>query len=141
MDNTTRKLLKILHLTPDQVYHVFCLGLCLVCSDGKVTDREAEMLTRIGFGLGLSPQDIQSLLENAKSAVKETSVADVVAYSVASLKKSLDAERLEGVRQILEFIATSDRHLSAAERNLLQVISETWTSPGEKDSLLPENKN
>lgn len=134
MDNTTRKLLKILHLTPDQVYHVFCLALCLVCSDGKVSDREAEMLTRIGFGLGLSPQDIQSLLENAKSAVAETSVADVVAYSVASLKKSLDAERLEGVRQILEFIATSDRHMSTEERNLLQVITDAWTAPSDRET-------
>ena len=126
MDNTTRRLLKILNLTADQVYHVFCLALCIVCSDGSVTEREGEMLTRIGFGLGLSPGDIQDLVENAKRAVRDTSVADVVAYSVASLQQSLDAERLEGILQILEFVARSDRKLTRPEEDLLAAIRDAW---------------
>lgn len=138
VDNTTRKLLKILHLTPDQVYHVFCLTLCLICSDGVVSEREGEVLTRIGFGLGLSPEDIKTLIENAKSAVQETSLADVVAFSVASLQRSLDREQLEGVRQILEFVATSDRQMSEQERELLRAIEDAWTSPSDPRS---ENAN
>ena len=129
MDNTTRKLLKILQLTPDQVYHVFCLTLCLICSDGRVTDREGEVLTRIGFGLGLSPQDIKELIANAQHAVMETSVADVVAFSVASLKQSLALDRLEGVLQILEFVATSDRKMPEQEKALLEVIRDSWLPP------------
>lgn len=130
MDYTTRKLLKILKLTPDQVYHVFCLALCLTCADGKVTAREGELLTRLGFGLGLSPEDIQALLENAARAVQETSAADVIAFSVASLGRSLDADRLAGIRQILEYVASADRRLSGEERQLLAVIDEAWHLTG-----------
>ncbi len=133
MDNTTRKLLKLLKLTPDQVYHVFCLGLCLICSDKKVSEREAEMLTRVGFGLGLQPQDIKTLIDNAEEAMRETSVADVVAYSVASLKKSLDAERLEGVYEILRFLAASDKAFPVEEQELLKTIREAWFGPGSAD--------
>jgi uncharacterized tellurite resistance protein B-like protein len=133
VDNTTRKLLKILRLTPDQVYHVFCLALCLICSDGVVSEREGETLTRIGFGLGLTPEDIKSLLSNAKNALRETSLADVVAYSVASLGKTLDPEQLDGVRQILEFVATADREVNDHERDLLRAIEDAWSSRGQDE--------
>lgn|GEM_PF-2616210 len=142
MDNTTRRLLKILQLTPDQVYHVFCLALCLTCSDGKVSDKEAEVLTRIGFGLGLSPQDIQALVKNAQAAIVETSIDDVIALSVASLKASLDPEKLASVRQILEFVATADRQVGEEERKILEIIEQAWaegsvSSPQEGQSSPP----
>jgi len=142
VDNTTRRLLKILQLTPDQVYHVFCLALCLTCSDGNVSDKEAEVLTRIGFGLGLSPQDIQALVKNAQAAIVETSIDDVIALSVASLKASLDPEKLASVRQILEFVATADRQVGEEERKILEIIEQAWaegsvSSPQEGQSLPP----
>jgi len=142
VDNTTRRLLKILQLTPDQVYHVFCLALCLTCSDGKVSDKEAEVLTRIGFGLGLSPQDIQALGKNAQAAIVETSIDDVIALSVASLNASLDPEKLASVRQILEFVATADRQVGEEERKILEIIEQAWaegsvSSPQEGQSSPP----
>jgi uncharacterized tellurite resistance protein B-like protein len=142
VDNTTRRLLKILQLTPDQVYHVFCLALCLTCSDGNVSDKEAEVLTRIGFGLGLSPQDIQALVKNAQAAIVETSIDDVIALSVASLKASLDPEKLASVRQILEFVATADRQVGEEERKILEIIEQAWaegsvSSPQEGQSSPP----
>src|SRR5688572_19692220 len=72
LTNETRKLMKLLNLSPDQIYHVFCLALCMATADGKVSDQEGEMLTRIGFGLGLTPEDITALGLNAKQAMAET---------------------------------------------------------------------
>ena len=127
MDNTTRKLVKLLHIDKDQVYHVFCLALCMTCADGAVTDREAEMLTRIGFGMGLSPEDIHVLTQNARDAITETSISDVIAFSVASLKAALSKDQLEHVRQVLKFVATSDREIGESEEELLRLIEEVWS--------------
>ncbi len=126
MNNETRKLMKLLHLGPDEIYHVFCLALCMAYLDGRVSDEEGEILTRIGFGLGLTPEDISALGENAKSAIAETSPVDVIAYSVASLKAKLDVEQLQGVRQILQFVAVSDEHMDSTEQDLLHLLDEIW---------------
>lgn len=126
LTNETRKLMKLLHLNADQVYHVFCLALCMAMADGKVTDQEGEMLTRIGFGLGLSPEDIAALGENAKQAIAETSRADVIGFSVASLQSSLDSEQLGGIKQVLRFVATSDNNIADNEQALLSILDEMW---------------
>lgn len=126
--NETRKLMKLLHLSPDEIYHIFCLALCMATADGVVSDEEGEVLTRIGFGLGLSPEDISALGANAKSAIQETSRADVIAFSAASLKARLEREQLEGVRQILKFVATSDDQVPDQEQDLLKVLDEVWFS-------------
>lgn len=126
MDNETRKLMKLLHLGPDEIYHVFCLALCVSMLDGQITDEEGEMLTRIGFGLGLSPEDIEALARNAKEAIRDTSPADVIAFSIASLKTKLDHDQLQGIKQILKFVAVSDRSLATSERQLLDVVDEIW---------------
>lgn len=128
LTNETRKLMKLLHLNPDQVYHVFCLALCMALTDGRVTDEEGEMLTRIGFGLGLTPEDISALGENAKQAIAETSRPDVIAFSVASLKASLDSEQLDGIKQILRYVAASDHNVADDEQALLTVLDEMWAS-------------
>ena len=94
--------------------------------DGRVSDEEGEILTRIGFGLGLTPEDISALGENAKSAVAETSPADVIAYSIASLKAKLDPEQLQGIRQILQFVAVSDEEIDSSEQDFLQLLDEIW---------------
>jgi len=126
MDNTTRKLVKLLQFTPDQIYHLFCLALCLTWADGTVSQQEGETLTRLGFGLGLSPEDIQALTKNAESAIRETSVADVIAFSLASLKKSLSPEQMAGAKEILRFVAKSDRKVPPNEKALLDLIEEIW---------------
>jgi len=126
MNNETRKLMKLLHLGADEIYHVFCLALCMAYLDGRVSDEEGEILTRIGFGLGLTPEDISALGENAKAAVAETSPVDVVSYSIASLKAKLDAEQLQGVRQILQFVAASDDPVDASETDFLDLLDEIW---------------
>ena len=126
MDNETRKLMKLLHLGPDEIYHVFCLALCVSMLDGQITDEEGEMLTRIGFGLGLSPEDIEALARNAKEAIRDTSPEDVIAFSIASLKTKLDHDQLQGIKQILKFVAASDRSLARSERQLLDVVDEIW---------------
>lgn len=126
MDNETRKLMKLLHLGPDEIYHVFCLALCMAYVDGRVSDEEGEVLTRIGFGLGLTPEDISALGENAKAAVAETSPGDVLAFSIASLKAKLDPEQLQGIRQILQFVAVSDSNMSSSEQDLLTLLDEIW---------------
>lgn len=126
MDNETRKLMKLLHLGPDEVYHVFCLALCVSMLDGMITDEEGVILTRIGFGLGLSPEDIEVLGENAKEAIRDTSPADVIAFSLATLKTKLDPEQLQGIKQILKFVAYSDHHLADPEEQMLHVVDEIW---------------
>jgi uncharacterized tellurite resistance protein B-like protein len=128
MNNETRKLMKLLHLGADEIYHVFCLALCMAYLDGRVSDEEGEMLTRIGFGLGLTPEDISALGENAKAAVLETSPGDVIAFSIASLKAKLDKEQLQGVRQILRFVAVSDDNIDSSEQDLLSLLDEIWDS-------------
>lgn len=126
MNNETRKLMKLLHLDPDEIYHVFCLALCMAHIDGRVSDEEGEILTRIGFGLGLTPEDISALGENAKAAIAETSPADVIAFSIATLKSRLDPEQLQGIRQILQFVATSDKSMDSAEEDLLLLLDDIW---------------
>lgn len=128
LNNETRKLMKLLHLGPDEIYHVFCLALCMAYLDGRVSDEEGEILTRIGFGLGLTPEDISALGENAKAAVAETSPADVVSYSIASLKTKLDPEQLQGVRQILQFVAVSDDAMDSSEKDFLGLLDEIWAA-------------
>jgi uncharacterized tellurite resistance protein B-like protein len=118
--------MKLLHLEADQIYHVFCLALCMALTDGRVTDAEGEILTRIGFGLGLSPEDISALGQNAKQAIAETSRADVIAYSAASLKHSLEPEQLQGIKQILQFVAASDNNVADDEQALLSVLNDVW---------------
>jgi len=124
--NTTRKLTKLLGLKPDDIYHVFCLALCMGAADGKITDKEGEVLTRLGFGMGLSAEDISALSKNARDAVEETSTADVIAFSVASLKGQLDHDQLSGVKQILQFVAASDHVIADSESQLLQLVKEVW---------------
>lgn len=131
LNNETRKLMKLLDLDMDEIYHVFCLALCMAYMDGQVNSEEGEMLTRIGFGLGLSPEDISALGENAKSAVEETSPSDVIAFSVASLKARLDVEQLEGVIQILRFVAVSDDVEDSSEKEFLQLLTEMWITEDE----------
>lgn len=126
MNNETRKLMKLLHLGPDEIYHVFCLALCMAYLDGRMSDEEGEMLTRIGFGLGLTPEDISALGENAKNAIAETSPVDVVSFSIATLKTKLDPEQLQGVRQILQFVAVSDDAMDDSEQDLLTLLDEIW---------------
>ncbi len=116
----------MLHLTPDEIYHVFCLALCMVMPDGKVSDEEGEVLTRIGFGLGLSPEDITALGANAKAAMAETSREDVIAFSVASLKTRLDTDQLGGIKQILRFVAMSDHNIDVSEQSLMSLLDEMW---------------
>jgi len=126
MNNETRKLMKLLQLGADEIYHVFCLALCMAYLDGRVSDQEGEILTRIGFGLGLTPEDISALEENAKAAVAETSPADVIAFSITSLKARLTPEQLQGVRQILQFVALSDEAMDSSEQDLLALLDEIW---------------
>src|SRR5690606_35228984 len=126
MNNETRKLMKLLHLDIDEIYHIFCLALCMAYLDGRVSDEEGEILTRIGFGLGLTPEDISALGENAKAAVAETSPADVIAFSIANLKTRLEPEQLQGVRQIIQFVALSDEAMDDTEEDLLLVLDEIW---------------
>lgn len=126
MNNETRKLMKLLHLDTDEIYHVFCLALCMAYLDGRVSDEEGEILTRIGFGLGLTPEDISALGDNAKAAVAETSPADVIAFSIANLKTRLEPEQLQGVRQIIQFVALSDEAMDDSEEDLLLVLDEIW---------------
>lgn len=132
MNNETRKLMKLLHLGADEIYHVFCLAICMAYLDGRVSDEEGEILTRIGFGLGLTPEDISALGDNAKAAVAETSPADVIAYSIASLKAKLEAEQLQGVRQILQFVALSDQDIDSSEQDLLSLLDEIWEDSASK---------
>jgi hypothetical protein len=94
--------------------------------DGRVSDEEGEILTRIGFGLGLSPEDISALGENAKGAILETSPADVIAFSIATLKARLDPEQLEGIKQILRFVAASDESMDSSEMELMDILEEMW---------------
>jgi uncharacterized tellurite resistance protein B-like protein len=127
LENTTRKLMKLLQLKPDEIYHIFCLALCVTYADGEVTEGEGEGLTRLGFGMGLSPEDISALVENARQAVKETSTADVIAFSLANLKSSLTTEQLGGVKQILRFVAGSDKKISSSEKVILDLVNEIWS--------------
>jgi uncharacterized tellurite resistance protein B-like protein len=126
LENETRKLMKILHLTPDDIYHVFCLALCLTCVDGQMSDKEGETLTRLGFGLGLGPQDITALADNAQEAIRDTSVPDVIAFSLANLKAKLNPDQLRGVKQILRYVAGADRKIHPEEKVLLDLINEIW---------------
>lgn len=126
MDNETRKLMKLLRLSPDQIYHVFCLAICMVYVDGKITPEEGESLTRIGFGLGLGPDDISVMQDNALGAIRDTSPTDVIAYSLASLKSSLDPDQMDGVKQVLRYVAGTDRTFDTAETALLELVNEIW---------------
>ncbi len=126
MKDDTRQLMKLLNLTPDEIYHVFCLTLCMADADGVITDQEGEMLTRIGFALGLMPQDISALANNAKDAIEETSRTDVVSHSLTALKERLNKEQLSGVKQIIAFIAGADKHIDNSEQSMLQMMNEVW---------------
>lgn len=126
MDQTTRKLMKLLDLTRDEVYHIFCLALCVTALDGRISEEEGMVLTRIGFGLGLSPEDITALGKNAREAIAETSISDVIAFSIASLKMRLDGEQLNGVKQILKLVMISDKRVDQSEKELLALIDEIW---------------
>lgn len=126
VNNETRKLMKLLHLEADEIYHVFCLALCIGMLDGHISDEEGEVLTRIGFGLGLTPEDIEALGQNAKDAIQETSPADVIAFSLATLKTKLSHDQLQGVKQILKFVAVSDHRLARSEQQMLDVVDEIW---------------
>jgi len=127
MKDDTRQLMKLLNLTPDEIYHVFCLTLCMATADGVITDQEGEMLTRIGFALGLMPQDISALAGNAKDAIEETSRTDVVNHSLTALKERLNKEQLSGVKQIISFIAGADKHIDNSEKTMLQMMNEVWS--------------
>ncbi|MCX7019623.1 MAG: TerB family tellurite resistance protein [bacterium] len=126
MEEVTRKLKKMLDLSPDEIYHVFCLALCVSCIDGKMTEKEGELLTRLGFGLGLTPQDIEALTDNARQAIKETSISDVIAFSLARLKTQLTHEQLGAVKQILRHVAAVDREILESEKALLELVQEIW---------------
>jgi hypothetical protein len=126
MDQTTRKLMKLLTLDRDEVYHIFCLALCASAIDGNISVEEGEILTRIGFGLGLSPEDITVLGQNARDAIRETSLSDVIAFSIAKLKTRLTPEQLAGVKQILKIVITSDQHVDESQRQLMNVVDEIW---------------
>jgi hypothetical protein len=124
--NETRKLLKLLRLEQDEVYHVFCLALCLAQIDGRITDVEGEVLTRIGLGFGLGPNDIQIMGQNAMEAIRDTSPADVLAFSIATLKARMDQERLDHVRQLLRYVAESDAKKDGTEQEFLSVLDDLW---------------
>jgi uncharacterized tellurite resistance protein B-like protein len=124
--NETRKLMKLLDLKPDEIYHIFCLALCVSYLDGKLTLNEEKMLHRIGEGLGLTTDDIKALGENARSAIAETSTSDVIAFSLAALKAKLTHEQLSGVKIILKFVALADHKIESREQELLDIVDEIW---------------
>jgi uncharacterized tellurite resistance protein B-like protein len=119
--------MKLLNLRADEIYHIFCLALAVADIDGSMTDMEGETLTRIGFGLGLSPGDISALSRNAKEAMEKTSRADFIAFSLTSLKQRLTMEQLSGVKQIIRFVAGADRKIVPEEKALLNLVNELWT--------------
>jgi uncharacterized tellurite resistance protein B-like protein len=124
--NETRRLMKLLHLNPDDVYHVFCLALCVSYVDGTVTLREEQMLDQIGEGLGLTQDDVKALGENARAAIRETSPADVIAFSLATLKAHLNKDQLSGIKIILKYVALADHKIDSEEKQLLDVVEEVW---------------
>lgn len=124
--NETRRLMKLLHLDADEVYHVFCLALCVSYVDGTVTLREEQMLDQIGEGLGLTTDDVKALGENARAAIRETSPADVIAFSLAALKARLNRDQLSGIKIILKYVALADHKIDSEEKQLLDVVEEVW---------------
>jgi|688.fasta_scaffold2312431_1 hypothetical protein len=128
--NETRKLMKLLKLDQDEVYHVFCLALCIAQLDGRITDAEGEILTRIGFGFGLDPQDIRVMGQNALDAIRDTSPEDVIAFSIATLQARMPADKLAQVKQLLRYVALSDesggQQPSQREQDLLNLLDEIW---------------
>jgi hypothetical protein len=131
VNNETRKLMKLLKLDQDEVYHVFCLALCIAQLDGRISDQEGEVLTRIGFGFGLDPEDIRIMGQNAMEAIRDTSPADVIAFSIATLKARMPEEKLSQVKQLLRYVATSDQAAGEAnassEEELLALLDEVWS--------------
>ena len=125
--NETRRLMKLLDLSPDEIYHIFCLALAVADIDGKMTDAEGEILTRIGFGLGLMPADISALSRNARESMEKTSRADFIAFSLTSLKQRLTNEQLSGVKQIIRVVACADKKIVPVERDLLDLVNELWS--------------
>jgi hypothetical protein len=130
VNNETRKLMKLLQLDQDEVYHVFCLALCIAQLDGRISDQEGEVLTRIGFGFGLDPEDIRIMGQNAMEAIRDTSPADVIAFSIATLKARMPEEKLGQVKQLLRYVAASDQVAgegnAASEDELLALLDEVW---------------
>lgn len=124
--NETRKLQKLLHLNQEQIYHVFCLAMAMEILDGGIEAAQAEVLTRIGFGLGLQPKDIEEISKSAQEGIKETSVSDVLAFSIVRLKQLLAKEQLEGIVLILEYTANSDRNISASESEVIRIARDVW---------------
>ncbi|MDD4278322.1 hypothetical protein GX645_05795 [Candidatus Sumerlaeota bacterium] len=130
--NETRKLQKLLKLNQEQVYHVFCLALAMGVLDGDMEPNEAEMLTRIGMALGLKPQDIEVISKNAHESIKETSISDLLAYSITRLKQLLTSEQLEGVVMILDYMAHHDTGLHIEESEVVNIAKSIWFGDDKK---------
>ncbi|MBX7244093.1 MAG: TerB family tellurite resistance protein [Candidatus Sumerlaeaceae bacterium] len=126
MNNETRKLMKLLHLSKDETYHVFCLALCMGLVDQDMPAEEGETLTRIGFGLGLSPEEISELIDEARTAIKSMGLADVASQSLARLKERLDEDQMRGIKQILRYVAGSDKKMAPQEKALMDLVNEVW---------------
>ncbi len=131
LTNETRKLMKLLQLDQDEVYHVFCLALCIAQIDGRISDGEGEVLTRIGFGFGLDPEDISIMGNNAMEAIRDTSPSDVIAFSIATLRARMPTDKLTQIKQLLRYVAASgsgDKIDDAdhSEQELLDLIDELW---------------
>lgn len=126
VNNETRKLMKLLQLQDDDIYHVFCLALCVANIDGRVSDEGGEMLTRIGFGLGLGPEEIEVMGHKSQLAIAESSVGEVVTHSLTKLKSRLEPDQMSGIKQILKFVALSDHKIDKREKALLDVVDQIW---------------
>ena len=123
----------MLHLNHEQVYHVFCLMIAMGVMDGDIDSTEAEMLTRLGFSLGLQPRDIEALSASAQDAIHDTSISDVLAFSMVRLKQLLVREQLEGVILILEYMARSDERLNSGESEVLKIARDVWLQSADSE--------
>ena len=124
--NETRKLKKLLNLTHEQVYHVFCLAVAIGVIDDDLDPNEAEMLTRIGFGLGLKPKDIEVLAKDCQEAIKDTSISDVLAFSIVRLNQLMTHEQLEGIILVLEFITMANNKAKRKESEVIKIACDVW---------------
>ena len=126
-ENETRKLQKLLQLNQEEAYHVFCMALVMQIFAGSEDDAgHMEMLTRIGLGLGLKPKDIEVVSRSAREAIKETSISDVLAFSITRLKQVLNEEQLQGVLMVLEYMAGLTAKKKDAENDVLEIAKQTW---------------
>ena len=124
--NETRKLKKLLNLTQEQVYHVFCLAVAIGVIDDDLDPTEAEMLTRIGFGLGLKPKDIEILAKDCQDAIRDTSISDVLAFSIVRLNQLMTHEQLEGIILVLEFITMINNKTNRRESEVINIACDVW---------------